>query len=133
MGYFVKNRQLQSGSTGILMASGTNTDRIGAPKIGYMRYNVSAGSLEYYNGLGFQTVAAASSVHYGVDNFTGNGSLRQFQMSTNVATASQILVFINGLYQSPGVGIYSVNGTDIITFTTAPAAGAVICVIHTTA
>lgn len=133
MGYFVKNRQLQSGSTGILMAAGTNIDRITAPKIGYMRYNVSTGSLEYYNGLGFQTVAAASSVHYSVDNFTGNGSLRVFTMSTNVATSSQILVFINGLYQAPGIGLYSVNGTDEITFATAPPAGAVVCVIHTTA
>lgn len=133
MGYFVKNRQLQSGSTGTVVGTGPTSERLTQPKTGYLRYNTSTVALEYYDGVDYQTVASASAVHYSVDNFTGNGGATKFTMSTNVVSASQVLVFVNGLYQSPGRGIYSVNGTTTITFNVAPVLGAVIAIIHSTA
>lgn len=130
MGYFVKNRQLQSGSTGTVVPIGTTAERPSAPMVGFMRYNVTTGAMEYYDGTTYQTLGAASSIHYQVDNFTGTGGLTQFTMTTPVAAANQILVFVGAIYQAPGVGIYSVNGTTTITFSTAPPAGIPVNVIH---
>jgi hypothetical protein len=51
-------------------------------------------------------------------------------MTTPVAAANQIMVFVNGIYQPPDDGIYFVNGTTTITFSTPPPAGALVNVVH---
>lgn len=62
-----------------------------------------------------------------VDTFTGDGSDVTFDLSTNISTENNTQVFLDGVYQSKGN--YSISGTTI-TFSTAPANGVAIEVVH---
>ena len=50
-------------------------------------------------------------------------------MSFNVVSETDILVFVGGVFQNPGVS-YTVDGTDDITFTSAPPNGETIIILH---
>lgn len=129
MGYFLKNRQLQSGSTGVVIPTGSSATRPDAPVFGLIRYNTDIGLIEFFNGSIFQSVATAGGVTYTVDTFTGDGSTVAFNMSTAESSVDQVIVFVGSLYQIPTTN-YTVNGTVTITFTSAPPAGVSINVIH---
>jgi len=131
MGYFVKNRQFQSGSTGMVIPTGSTATRPDAPVFGLMRYNTDTGLIEFFNGNIFQSVAVAGGINYTVDNFTGDGSQTVFTMSEIETNADEIIVFVGSLYQIP-VTNYTVSGTYDITFTSAPPDGVPINVIHST-
>jgi hypothetical protein len=62
-----------------------------------------------------------------VDTFTGDGSDTTFDLSTNISAENNTQVFLDGVYQSKGN--YSISGTTI-TFSTAPANGVAIEVVH---
>ena len=126
MGYFLKNRQLQSGSTSIVVPSGTTGQLPTHPAVGQISFNTTTNFLQVYNGSTWQTLATA--VTYVVDNFTGNGSTTTFTKSQAPASASQVMVFVGGIYQVP-TSSYTVTGTTI-TFTSAPPIST-ISVIHT--
>jgi len=131
MGYFVKNRRLQSGSTGVILPTGSTIQRPEFPAFGLIRYNTDSGMVEYFDGTMFQSLLTGANFTYVVDNFTGDGVSTTFgPMSQAVANASNIIVFIGGIYQIP-VTNYTVNGTVDITFTSAPPLNATINVIHT--
>jgi hypothetical protein len=131
MGYFVKNRRLQSGSTGVVIPTGSSSTRPDNPVFGLIRYNTDQGQIEFFNGVIFQYLASSGSMHYTVDNLgPGDGATTTFTMTIAVNTASAILVFVGSLYQIPNVN-YTVSNFDI-TFTSAPPLGATIDVIHTT-
>ena len=110
MGYFVKNRQLQSGSSGVVLPSGGSATRPLAPSFGLIRSNSGA-------------------LNYTIDSFTGNDSQTVFTMSQQVSSASQIMVFVGSIYQDSTTA-YTVNGGYDITFTSAPPSGEPISVIH---
>jgi hypothetical protein len=129
MGYYVKNRQLQSGSTGVVVPVGTPAERPTNPVAGLIRYNQDTSTLEYYNGTVFQSLTTGV-VTYAIDTFTGDGVTTTFTMSQNVSDATQIIVFVGSLYQIP-ITNYTVNGGPDITFTGAPPLGVSIVVIHT--
>jgi len=129
MGYFVKNRRLQSGSSGVVLPAGGSDTRPLAPVFGLMRYNTDLGKIEYFNGTAYLPLGAAGSVAYTVDSFTGDGSTTVFTMSQEVAAASQIIVFVGSIYQDSTTA-YTVNGGFDITFTSAPPDGEPISVIH---
>jgi hypothetical protein len=129
MGYFVKNRRLQSGSSGVVLPAGGSDTRPLAPVFGLMRYNTDLGKVEYFNGTSYLTLGVAGSVAYVVDSFTGDGSTATFTMSQEVASASQIIVFVGSIYQDSTTA-YTVNGSYDITFTSAPPDGEPISVIH---
>ena len=129
MGYFLKNRQFQSGSTGMVIPTGSSATRPDAPVFGLMRYNTDIGLIEFFNGSIFQSVATSGGVNYTVDTFTGDGSTVAFNMSVAVSQADEIIVFVGSLYQIP-VTNYTVDGSVTITFTSAPPAGVPINVIH---
>jgi len=132
MGYFVKNRQLSSGGSGIVLPAGSSAERPDAPRFGLIRYNTDSGYIEYFNGSIFQNLNAGGVV-YTVDNFTGDGSTTLFgPMSIAVEDATDVIVFIGSIYQIPNTN-YTVDGTVDITFTSAPPAGMPINVIHTSA
>lgn len=128
MGYFVKNRQLQSGSSGIVLPTGTVSERPADPLTGLFRYNTTSAALEFFNGVSYQVVGTASSITYIVDNFIGNGIATQFIMTQPVIAADKILVFLGSIYQSPGV--YYVDGTTTITFSEPPPNSMPFNVIH---
>ena len=130
MGYFVKNRQLQSGSSGVVLPTGSSAQRPDNPAFGLIRYNTdSSGFVEFFNGT--QYVALNSGdVDYTVDNFVGNGVQTDFTMTVAESTATQIIVFVGSIYQEPSTA-YTVNGSVTLSFTSAPPNTVPINVIHT--
>lgn len=130
MGYFVKNRQLQSGSSGVVLPAGSTLQRPEAPAFGLIRFNTDSGLIEFFNGVIFQSLSASGGVTYTVDSFTGNGVQTVFSMTQVESTAQDIIVFVGSIYQEPGTA-YTVNGTIDITFTSAPPNGVPVNVLHT--
>ena len=131
MGYFVKNRQLQSGSTGVVLPTGSAANRPDNAAFGMIRYNTDSGLVEFFNGSVWSTLSTGGSITYTVDDFTGNGVQTVFTMSVAESTATQLIVFVGSIYQDPATA-YTVNGGYDITFTSAPPNTVPINVIHTT-
>ena len=130
MGYFVKNRRLQSGSSGVVLPAGGSALRPDAPRFGLIRYNTDLGSVEFFNGTAFVQLGAAGSITYTVDNFIGDGSTLTFALSASVSGDDQVIVFVGSIYQTPTTA-YTITGgsLDDITFTSAPPVGEPISVI----
>jgi len=129
MGYYVKNRRLQSGSSGVVLPAGGSAIRPLAPAFGMLRYNTDIAAVEFFNGVIFQPLSAAGSISYTVDSFTGDGSTTVFTMSVAESSTQQIIVFVGSIYQDPTTA-YTVDGGFDITFTSAPPSGEPISVIH---
>lgn len=131
MGYFVKNRQLQSGSSGVVLPTGSSATRPDNPAFGMIRYNTDSGLVEFFNGSVWSSLSTGGSITYTVDDFTGNGVQTVFTMSVAESTATQLIVFVGSIYQDPA-SAYTVDGGYDITFTSAPPNTVPINVIHTT-
>ena len=129
MGYFVKNRQLQSGSSGVVLPAGGAAVRPENPVFGMIRYNTDIGFCEFYNGSIWQNMGVGGIITYTVDDFTGDGSTTIFTMTIAESQATQLIVFVGSIYQDPATA-YTVDGSYDITFTSAPPAGIPINVIH---
>jgi hypothetical protein len=129
MGYFVKNRRLQSGSSGVVIPSGGSATRPLAPSFGLIRFNIDTGYVEFFNGIQYVNLANSGALNYTIDSFTGNDSQTVFTMSQQVSSASQIMVFVGSIYQDSTTA-YTVNGGYDITFTSAPPYSEPISVIH---
>ena len=130
MGYYVKNRRLQSGSTGVVLPTGSSETRPEYPTFGMIRYNTDVGLVEFYNGSVWNTLSTGGSVSYTVDDFTGNGVQTIFTMTIAESVAENIIVFVGSIYQDPASS-YTVDGGYDITFTSAPPNTVPINVIHT--
>ena len=128
MGYFVKNRRLQSGSSGVVLPSGGSALRPDAPRFGLIRYNTDLAAVEFFNGTAFVQLGSGE-ITYTVDSFTGDGSTTVFTMSVEQSQASQLIVFVGSIYQDSTTA-YTVDGGFDIEFTSAPPAGEPISVIH---
>jgi hypothetical protein len=131
MGYFVKNRRLQSGSSGVVLPTGSSANRPDNAAFGMIRYNTDSGLVEFFNGTIWSSLSPGGSLTYTVDDFTGDGSTTVFTMSVAEDTATQLIVFVGSIYQDPATA-YTVNGGYDITFTSAPPNTVPINVIHTT-
>ena len=131
MGYFVKNRRLQSGSSGVVLPSGGSATRPLAPTFGLIRFNIDTGYVEFFNGVQYVNLANSGALSYSIDSFTGDDSQTVFTMSQQVSATSQIMVFVGSIYQDSTTA-YTVNGGYDITFTSAPPSGEPISVIHST-
>jgi hypothetical protein len=130
MGIYVKNRRLQSGSTGVVLPTGSSMTRPEYPTFGMIRYNTDVGLVEFFNGSVWNTLSEGGSISYTVDDFTGNGVQTLFTMSIAESVAQNIIVFVGSIYQDPATS-YTVNGGYDITFTSAPPNTVPINVIHT--
>jgi hypothetical protein len=130
MGYFVKNRQLQSGSSGVVIPQGSAAQRPDAPTFGMIRFNTDTAFVEFYNGSIWQNIGTGGTVIYSVDNFTGDGVETVFTMSVAESVETQIMVFVGSIYQDPATA-YTVDGSFDITFISAPPNDVPISVIHT--
>lgn len=134
MGRLVKNPQLAP-NAGIaasgLMPGGTTAERPDVTTDGQMRYNTSNSAMEYTTDAGssWQQIGATGLVTITKDSFTGNASTTAFVMSQTVTTATDILVFVGGVFQNPAVS-YTVNGSTTVTFTSAPPNLEAIVVLH---
>jgi hypothetical protein len=130
MGYFLKNRQLQSGSSGVVLPTGSSATRPENAAFGMIRYNTDTGYCEFFNGSIWQNMGAGGAINYVVDDFTGDGSTTVFTMSSAVSNTQQIITFVGSIYQDP-LTSYTVNGGYDITFTSPPPNTVPINVIHT--
>lgn len=129
MGYFVKNRELRSATSSVVVPTGDSTTRPETAVFGSFRYNTDLGALEFYNGTLWQSVNVAGETDIFVDSFTGDGSTTTFSLSTTVTEADQIIVFVGALYQEPST--YSITGaSNDISFIDAPPSGESVHVIH---
>jgi hypothetical protein len=130
MGNWAKNRELESGSSGVVLPAGGSAIRPLAPKFGLIRYNTDIAAVEFFNGIQFVQLSAAGAIDYTVDSFTGTGVQTVFTMSVQESAETQIIVFVGSIYQDPTTA-YTVDGGFDITFTSAPPDGEPISVIHT--
>ena len=130
MGTFLKNRELQSGESGVVVPGGSTAERPNNPVFGVFRYNTSTNTMEFFNGTIYQTIANSGEANITVDAFTGDGSTLTFTLGTAASAADQVMVFVSNIYQQP-TGVYSITGGgNDITFTAAPLAAEPINVIH---
>ena len=129
MGNWIKNRFLESGSTSVVMPTGSSATRPDTPVFGQFRFNTDMGLVEFFNGIVWNTLSTSGSISYTVDGFTGDGVTTIFTMSAIESTPEQIIVFVGSVYQIPTTN-YSVNGGYDITFSSAPPLGLPINVIH---
>lgn len=132
MGYFVKNRQLQSGSSSIVVPSGDSADRPEAPVFGSFRYNTDIGTLEFFNGSVFKQVGLGGELNVDVYSATGDGSTLTFSIgnTTAISANDQVIVFVGSIYQAPTTN-YTITGSGYdITFTSAPPSGEPINIIR---
>jgi hypothetical protein len=130
MGTFLKNRIIPSGSTATVLPHGTTANRPSNPVFGAFRYNTSTGTLEFFDGSVYKTVASTGEANISVDSFTGDNSTLTFTLSTTVSAADQVIVFVSNIYQQP-TGVYTITGSGAdITFSAAPLASEPINVIH---
>jgi hypothetical protein len=130
MGNFLKNRQLQSGSSGVVLPTGSSATRPDNALFGMIRYNTDTGFCEFFNGSIWQNMGVGGIISYTVDDFTGDGSTTIFTMSVAESTATQLIVFVGSIYQEANVS-YTVDGGYDIEFTSAPPNTVPINVIHT--
>ena len=130
MGYFVKNRRLRSGSSGVVMPTGSSAQRPIVANFGMIRYNTDVGLVEFYNGSVWNTLSTGGSISYTVDDFEGNGVETVFTMTIPEDIAENIIVFVGSIYQDPATS-YTVDGGYDIEFTSAPPNTVPINVIHT--
>jgi len=100
-------------TTAVGLPVGSNVQYPAANSAGYIRYNSSISSIEFYNGAGWVSVTNSITDQ----QITPNGSTANFTLN-QAATAAGILVSINGTVQTPGVA-YTVTGTTI-TFAEVP-------------
>jgi succinate dehydrogenase/fumarate reductase flavoprotein subunit len=129
MGTFLKNRDLQSGSTGIRIPYGSAATRPDNPVFGMIRYNTDSGFCEFYNGTIWQTFGTGGAVSYTVDSFVGDGSTVAYTMTVAPADDQQVQVFVGSVYQEPTTA-YTVSGTTL-TFTSAPPNSVPVNIIQT--
>ena len=132
MGYFVKNRRLDSGSTSIVVPSGDSSTRPTSPVFGSFRYNTDIGTLEFFNGTVFKQVGLGGELNVDVYSTTGDGSTLTFSLgnTTTISADDQVIVFVGSIYQAPTTN-YTITGSGYdITFGSAPPDGEPINVIR---
>lgn len=130
MGYYVKNRRLESGSSSVVVPAGDSSNRPQAPTFGSFRYNTAIGTLEFFNGTVFKPVGISGEVDIVVDSFTGDGSTTTFALSIASSGAEQVIVFVGSIYQQPTTTYSITGGGNDITFTEAPPDNEPVNVIH---
>ena len=131
MGYLVKNRRLRSGSSGVVLPTGTAAQRPISPNFGMMRYNTDSALIEFFNGSGWNTLSpGGTGITYTVDDFTGDGVTTTFTMSQAATAPQQILVFVGSIYQDPATSYTVIDGGTKIDFVSAPPDTVPINVIH---
>lgn len=131
MGRLLKNTVFKTGSYALGVPVGSSSIGPDVPVTGQTRYNTSTGKLEFYAGSVWNAVAKEGDVTIVKDTFAGDNATADFTMTNtyNAGEEAQVLVFLNTVYQNPGIN-YTFNGTTNIHFTSVPTGGAVILALH---
>jgi len=132
MGRLVKNpgavKNTESASS-VLLPGGSTAERPDAPEPGQVRFNITDSITEFWDGTTWNQGASTGLVSITKDTFTGDGSTVSFAMSISVSTATDVIVFVGGVYQNPDVS-YTVNGSTTITFTSPAPNLETVVVLH---
>ena len=116
-----------SGTDAIALPVGTTAQRPAAGA-GRFRYNSSLSQFEGYTDA-WGAIGGGGTNTFTTDSFTANGSLVAFNLSQTVASESNLLVFIDGVFQTQDAyAIATASGTTTLTFSAAPANGRKIVV-----
>jgi hypothetical protein len=147
MGRYVKNPQATQGQT--LEIPNVTTANRPAGQNGQIIFNTTTSTYQVYNGAAWYNISEASREKtITIDKFQGDGSTTVFgsgsgntldgstaaNFSVNVTDATDIIVFVGGVYQTPATN-YTVSGNQI-TFGSAPPAndgatnGHIVTIIH---
>ena len=131
MGRYLKNTKFKSAGYVLGVPVGSPSLTTESPVDGLMRYNSASNALEYFS-LGSWINVAHSGSAVSKDTFVGTGLTAQFGPMTYAYLSgdeARVLVFVNTVFQNPGVD-YLFNGTPTLTFNTTPPMDAVIIVLH---
>jgi hypothetical protein len=152
MGRHVKNRVLEPGATAVEVPQIETADRPSG-KNGQLIFNTTTSTYQVYNGAEWYNISDASRQKtITIDRFQGDGTTATFgngvgntidgstaaSFTVGVSDATDIMVFVGGVYQVPTTN-YSVSGSGTsatITFGSAPpandgATGAhIISIVH---
>ena len=115
-----------SGTGSIRLPDGTTAQRPGSGAAGMMRYNTTLGQFEGYTS-GWVKIEDGGSSAFSTNTMTGDGSDTTLTLSQAPDTESDVILFIDGVFQAHDT--YSVSGTTL-TFSTAPASGRVVTAYH---
>ena len=151
MGRHAKNPELTQGST-VEIPSVTTAQRPSGSN-GQILYNTTTSTYQAYNGNAWYNISEASRQKtITIDRFQGDGSTTVFgngagssiddsstaTFSVGVSDATDIMVFVGGVYQVPTTN-YSISGTGTaaqITFGSAPpgndgaTGGHIVTIVH---
>lgn len=152
MGRFVKNRQLEQGATSVEIPQVSTANRP-AGQNGQIIFNTTTSTYQVYNGSAWYNISEASRQKtITIDRFQGDGTTTTFgngagssiddstsaTFSVGVSDATDIMVFVGGVYQVPTTN-YSIAGsgtTATITFGSAPpgndgtTGGHIVTIVH---
>ena len=128
VGRLLKNDTLETGSSAIIVPTGTTGERPTTPANGQIRYNSSDNVMEMYVNSAWVTIAKVGLVSIVKDTFTGDGSTTAYTASQSIANEQDVIVHVGNVHQNPGVA-YTVSGTTI-TFTSPPPDTHTIIVQH---
>lgn len=132
MGHMLKNTKFKTGSYALGVPVGSSSVGPDSPTVGQTRWNTTTSRMEFYTGSIWHAVAHEGSAVIVKDTFTGNNSATVFgpmSYSYDSGEEPQVLVFLNTVFQNPGVN-YTFDSTNNITFTSTPANAAVIILLH---
>ena len=116
-----------SGTDAIALPVGTTAQRPAAGA-GRFRYNSSLSQFEGYTDA-WGAIGGGGTNTFTTDTFTANGSLVAFNLSQTVSSENNLLVFIDGVFQTQDAyAIATASGTTTLTFSAAPANGRKIVV-----
>ncbi len=128
VGRLLKNDTIETGSSAIVVPTGTTGERPTTPANGQIRYNSSDNVMEMYVNSAWVTIAKVGLVTIVKDTFTGDGSTTEYTASQSIANEQDVIVHVGNVHQNPGVA-YTVSGTTI-TFTSPPPDTHTIIVQH---
>ena len=136
MGRFVKNPEIGDNASAIKIPNVTTAQRPAGVN-GQFIFNTTTSTYQAYNGSAWYNISEASRQKtITIDRFQGDGTTTTFgngagntidnstaaTFSVGVSDATDIMVFVGGVYQVPTTN-YSISGTGIsatITFGSAP-------------
>lgn len=150
MGRYVKNRQLEPGSTTVEIPQVSTANRP-TGQDGQLIFNTTTSTYQGYIGSQWYNISsAAGEKTLTVDKFQGDGTTTVFgggsgntidgstaaTLSVTPTDATDMAIFVGGVYQIPDTNYTYNAGTGQITFGSAPPAnngadsGHIIAVIH---
>lgn len=127
MGRFLKNTQIQAGTTAIRLPVGDTSTRPEAPINGQMRFNTDTTRFEiYYNA--WKQIAILGTVNVAKDTFSGDGVTTVFTLTQTPVSTQTIIVFVGNVHQNPD-DAFTLTGNQI-TFYNAPPSGSTVIIFH---